>query len=49
MIINYSKLFFTFAKIGMFTIGGGYAMLSLIKHEIVDHHHWLTSRQFTDV
>ena len=29
MIITYLKLFYTFAKIGMFTIGGGYA-LSLI-------------------
>ena len=27
MIITYLKLFYTFAKIGMFTIGGGYAMI----------------------
>ena len=30
MIITYLKLFCTFAKIGMFTIGGGYAMIPLI-------------------
>lgn len=29
--------------------GGGYAMLSLIQYEVVDHHHWLTLQQFTDV
>ncbi len=33
----------------MFTIGGGYAMLSLIQFEIVDRHHWLTLQQFTDI
>lgn len=33
----------------MFGFGGGYAMLSLIQHEIVDIHHWLTPQQFTDV
>lgn len=27
MIVTYLKLFYTFAKIGMFTIGGGYAMI----------------------
>ena len=26
----------------MFGFGGGYAMLSLIQYEVVDHHHWLT-------
>ena len=35
MIITYLKLFCTFAKIGMFTIGGGYAMIPLIEREIV--------------
>ena len=35
MIITYLKLFYTFAKIGMFTIGGGYAMIPLIEREIV--------------
>ena len=35
MIVTYLKLFYTFAKIGMFTIGGGYAMIPLIEREIV--------------
>ena len=30
------KLFFTFAKIGAFTFGGGYAMLSILQREIVE-------------
>ena len=33
----------------MFGFGGGYAMLSLIQHEVVDHYQWLTLQQFTDV
>ena len=36
-------------KSEMFGFGGGYAMLSLIQYEVVDHHHWLTLQQFTDV
>ena len=32
----------------MFGFGGGYAMLSLIQYEVVDHHHWLTLQQFTE-
>ena len=35
MIITYLKLFCTFAKIGMFTIGGGYAMIPLIEATIL--------------
>ena len=34
-IMKYLLLFMTFAKIGMFTIGGGYAMIPLIEREIV--------------
>ena len=37
MIITYLKLFCTFAKIGMFTIGGGYAMIPLIGRAIGDY------------
>lgn len=37
------ELFITFAKIGMFTFGGGYAMIPLIEHECVDKKHWITS------
>ncbi len=45
----YLKLFISFFKIGLFGFGGGYAMLSLIQHEVVDTHQWLTLQEFTDI
>ena len=45
----YLELFFTFFIIGMFTIGGGYAMLSLIQNEVVTVHGWITETMFTDI
>ena len=33
----------------MFGFGGGYGMLSLIQHETVEHWHWLSSSDFTDI
>ena len=42
-------LFYTFFVIGLFGFGGGYGMLSLIQHETVEHWHWLSSSQFTDI
>ena len=45
----YIELFTTFFLIGMFTIGGGYAMLSLIQNEVVTVHGWITDTTFTDI
>ena len=45
----YLELFLTFFLIGMFTIGGGYAMLSLIQNEVVTVHGWITDTTFTDI
>ena len=45
----YVELFFTFFVIGMFTIGGGYAMLSLIQNEVVNVHGWIDDTTFTDI
>lgn len=42
-------LFFTFFKIGAFTFGGGWAMISIIEKEIVDKHHWLKREDFLDL
>lgn len=42
------KLFFTFAKIGAFTFGGGYAMLSILQKEIVEINHWATEEELLD-
>ena len=43
------ELFITFFIIGMFTIGGGYAMLSLIQNEVVTVHGWISDTTFTDI
>ena len=43
------ELFTTFFVIGMFTIGGGYAMLSLIQNKVVTVHGWLDEVTFTDI
>ena len=48
MIITYLKLFYTFAKIGMFTIGGGYAMIPLIEREIVKKN-WMSKEEFMEM
>lgn len=45
----YLQLFYTFFIIGMFTFGGGYAMLSLIQNEVVVNHAWVTAQEFTDM
>lgn len=45
----YLSLFWTFFKIGLFGFGGGYAMLSLIQHEVVEVHHWISVSDFTDI
>lgn len=43
------KLFWTFVKIGAFTFGGGWAMISIIEREVVDKHNWLERREFLDL
>lgn len=42
-------MFTTFFKIGLFTLGGGYAMIPLIEAEVVDKHRWITKQEFLDV
>lgn len=44
----YWQLFLAFFKIGLFGFGGGYAILSLIQHEI-DRYGWMTQQEFTDI
>ena len=43
------QLFTTFFIIGLFTIGGGYAMLSLIQAQVVSVHGWIDEQTFTDI
>ena len=42
-------LFLLFMKIGLFTFGGGYAMIGLIRREFIDRRKWITSEEFTDM
>ena len=42
-------MFKTFFKIGMFTLGGGYAMIPIIEAEVVDKHKWVTKEEFLDL
>lgn len=44
----YLLLFWTFLKVGLFTFGGGYAMIPLIQHEVIENHAWMTVEQFTE-
>lgn len=45
---TYLILFWIFAKIGTFTLGGGYAMLPLIERELVDKGRYLDEQEFLD-
>ncbi len=44
-----ADLFLTFAKVGCFTFGGGYAMISLITDSCVDRKKWITHEEMMDV
>lgn len=46
---KYGQLFWTFFKIGLFTFGGGYAMIPLISRETVETHHWVTEEEILDM
>lgn len=43
------QLFITFFKIGAFTFGGGWAMISIIEKEIVEKHRWIGKEDFLDL
>jgi chromate transporter len=43
------KLFISFLKIGAFSFGGGYAMLPLIREEVIEIHNWLSNEEFIDI
>lgn len=45
----FARLFYTFFTIGLFSFGGGYAMLPLIQNEVVSRQNWITNSQFTDI
>ena len=43
------QLFYTYLKIGTFTLGGGYAMLPLIQREVVDRRGWIDEEEFLNM
>jgi len=45
----YIKLLLTFFKIGLFSFGGGYAMIPMIEREIVKTNGWIDSAEFVDI
>lgn len=42
-------LFITFLQIGLFSIGGGYAIIPLIQEQVVNSYNWLTLQEYTDI
>ena len=46
--ISLWSLFITFAKVGVMTFGGGYAMLPILEREVVTNHGWATSEEMLD-
>lgn len=45
----YWELFYAFFKIGLFTVGGGYASLPLIEEEVVNAQGWLSLQEYLDI
>lgn len=43
------ELFFIFFKIGLFTFGGGYAMIPMLKEELINKKHWITDDEMLEV
>lgn len=46
---NLITMFLSFLKIGLFSIGGGYAIIPLIQEQVVLYHNWITSEEFADI
>lgn len=46
---KYLDLFFTMIKIGLFTFGGGYAMIALLENEFVSEKEWIEKDEFLDM
>ena len=44
----YLQLFVSFFRVGIFTIGGGYAMLPMLRKEVVEKHGWATDEEMLD-
>ena len=47
-MVKYCDIFWSFFKVGAFTVGGGYAMIPLMQRELVDKHRWMSEEEFLD-
>lgn len=47
--MNLLRLFFAFFHIGLFSIGGGYAIIPMIRDQVVLSNHWLSIQEFSDI
>ena len=45
----YWQLFCSFCWVGVFCVGGGYASVPLIQHQVIELHHWITMPEFLDI
>lgn len=48
MTAKYCDIFWSFLRVGAFTIGGGYAMIPLMQRELVERHGWMGEEEFMD-
>ena len=46
---EYLELFLSFSKIGILMFGGGYAMLPILEHEIIDRRKWMNEEEMLDL
>ena len=47
-MVKYCDIFLSFLRVGTFTVGGGYAMIPLMRRELVDRHRWMSDEDFLD-
>lgn len=47
--MTHFNLFYVFFKVGLFSFGGGYAILPLMQHEVVDVNKWINFKEFMDI
>ena len=45
----YVELFLSFLKVGLFSVGGGYAAIPLIQSQVVEGKNWITMSEFTNL
>ncbi len=49
MLLTLLSLYWSFLKVGLFTVGGGYAMIPLMEAEVIKVHGWLSATEFLDI